>query len=292
MARLIVRTALHSRRVLLTSSTLIGRHWSCGVVLQEPSVPLFWLELRWAGSRWVWRCLEAEDDTVGAGAVLDARWRVLQKDGVVRLPRASVSLALAQPGPPRMLLENLRTGEMVEGDDCLYVLEVTDAGVFRHNGDGLEQVADGEVFVEDGQAFRVHLPSCWANTEAAQVSLSTEGVAIEWNSTFDRVELTVGRRSVVVVGEPARLLCVYAMARRGGDGWMTNAKALGVFVSLGGSSVEDPRRMNWERSRLRQRLREAGANGVDQLFAKRRVEGLTEHRLELDWVFPKPIATT
>ena len=145
MGRLVVRTASKTRRALLTASTLIGRHWSCGVQLNEAEVPLFWVELRWSGSRWMWRCLEGEDETLGSGAMLDARWRGLTRDGSIRLPRASASLNLAHAGPPRLLLKNLRTGAFMEGEDCLRIVEVRDTGVYIHDGDGAVALSDGQV---------------------------------------------------------------------------------------------------------------------------------------------------
>lgn len=287
MGRLVVRTASKTRRALLTASTLIGRHWSCGVQLNEAEVPLFWLELRWSGSRWMWRCLEGEDETVGSGALLDARWRSLGRDGSIRLPRAAASLNLAHAGPPRLLLENLRTGAFMEGEDCLRIVEVRDTGVYIHDGDGAVALSDGQVFTASGEPFRVHRPVRWAATELGSLVLSDPTLTVDWNASHDQAELTVGRHSITIVGEPARLLCVYALQRQNSDGWMTNAEALAAFEKLGGYPGQDPRRMNWERSRLRHRLREAGATEVDQLFSSRRYEGHMEHRLTADWWCPE-----
>ena len=288
MGRLLIQTPLCDRRALLSSATLIGRHWSCGVVLDASCVPLFWVEVRWSGSRWMWRCLEAADVTVGAGACLDERWRHLSQGSSIRLISGAVAITLVDESPPGLLLEDLLSGRVSEGDACLHRVDVRDAGVFAADEPAGEALRDGQVFLHEGRPFRVQLPEGWAATEVPRFSLSAPALALEWSGEHDRVVLTAGRTSLALTGEPARLLCVYAHARQDGDGWRTNAEALSAFLALGGNPASTERRMNWERSRLRQRLREAGITGVDDLFSKRRYEGHMEHRLTHDWSLSAP----
>ena len=98
----------------LVSSTLVGRHWSCDVVLPDRRIPLRWLEIRWLDGTWGWRSLSDQVDTIGGGRLLASGWRAFQSRGV-RLPGVG-RIQLVEKSPPGLLLECLEDRSLFNGE--------------------------------------------------------------------------------------------------------------------------------------------------------------------------------
>ena len=62
------------RRLLLSSSNLVGRHWRCDTSVFDKRVPLYWVEVRWFDTHWGWRPLSSlsrQEDRVHDGKWLE-----------------------------------------------------------------------------------------------------------------------------------------------------------------------------------------------------------------------------
>ena len=97
------------RRLLLSSSNIIGRHWRCDTSVFDKRVPLYWVEVRWFETYWGWRTLSSSEQTRGSGARMENGWRKWNK-GKISLGE-SVFLELTDASPPMICFENLKTKE-------------------------------------------------------------------------------------------------------------------------------------------------------------------------------------
>jgi hypothetical protein len=78
------------RNMPLATSNLVGRSWSCLARFRHPSVPMYWLEVRWYGGQWAWRVLAGAGRTRGAGPSVGDAWRAFTTSGA-RPARLSIS---------------------------------------------------------------------------------------------------------------------------------------------------------------------------------------------------------
>ena len=287
MARVLIQIGGQASRGLLGTSTLIGRHWSCHIPIERSAIPLYWVEVRWSGSRWMWRCLEGEDNTTGSGAVIASSWRHFRQGSRIHAANADVTITLVDDARPSLLLHDLCSGVFLEGDDCLPFLDDADDGFRPRGQNSVALLVVGQVFVVEGRVFRIHLPEPWTSTHLASLQLHSTDLWVDSPPPHDVLTLTGTTGSVTLLGESARLLSVYVEIRwmNGSDnaGWLTNDDALSLFQKRGGYPNSKSTRMNWERSRIRCRLREQGVKNVDGMFESRRFGGRTEHRLRWRW---------
>jgi hypothetical protein len=267
-----------TRRVPLAATTLVGRHWSCGVHVPCARLPSFWLELRWTEEGWRWRELAGDGTTQSAGPVLGGGWRALTSR--VRWD-ANLWVALDQDAPPVPALVDLVGGEWLTGEPLDAWLEEAEGARWVPAGEGppTHRLVDGEVVVLQGRTWRylAGVPATATRTEAFHVQHRDVRIDID----LPRLEATVrcGRHAVLVHGECVRVLAVYVEARARGDGWLTRTEAWDAWVALGGNPASAPERLGWERGKLRTQLARQGVLGVQDLFETRSEERVWELRL-------------
>ena len=261
--------------VPLAVSTLVGRHWGCGVRLGDPGVPLYWLEIRWLDGVWGWRALGAEERTRGTGSALAAGWRQLAvagpRQGRVRLS-ADVWVELVEAGPPRPHLVDLQAGSTLDEAATAEWVELRADLVLPLDaeGDASHALPDGTVLAREGRAVRVHAPAGIVATMTATLDLARGRVFVDIDSAARKAVLTGDDGGAVTVrGECVRVLEVYRSARRDDvprGGWLSAQDALAGYVALGGAEDTALARMSWERCRLRSLLSQAGVANVSALF--------------------------
>lgn len=274
-------------RVVLTETTLIGRHWRCDVQATSASVPLYWVEIRWLGEAWGWRSLSVTTETVGKGAFLSAQWRRWEVGATIRLGE-SVSLQLRDDAPPSLVLEHLLTGERIDGDAVFDWVRLTDEGPCAVDADGetLRPLADGDRVELRGAPFRIWWPSAVLDTPLATLSLraSSAGIDVDLRQLVARFHTDVG--DLLLRGPLVRLLAVYVKERVEGTwdahgGWPTNQACLTRWQALGGPVGSAAQRLNWERHRLLSQLVALGLDGTPTLFERRRQKRVWSFRIAL-----------
>ena len=267
-----------TREVPLASTTVIGRHWSCGVCIAAPRLPAFWLEVRWTGEGWRWRELSGEGATTSSGPVLDGGWRAL---GARVRWDAGLWVALAESLRPVPALVDLLDGVWRTGEDLDDWLEEAEGVRWIPAGEDAptRRVQDGEVLVLGGRAWRYLAGDPMAPTQAQAFHVRHRDVRIDVDLGLLRATVRCGRHSAEVVGECVRVLAVYVNALTRGDGWLTRTEGWEAWIALGGNPASSPDRLGWERGKLRSQLARQGVLGVHELFETRTVERVWELRL-------------
>ena len=282
------------RRFELMETTLVGRHWQCNAVLSSIEVPLYWLEIRWLSDHWAWRCLSGSEKTKGAGKATNdgwRRWRTRSSSPpIISLPDG-VSVELVDPSPPVFHLQDQYTGEQFYGDALLELVELTEGGYTLQNGelesdDGWNHLRDGSLIQTKGRVLRVWRPSGWQPTNSPTLSLSSSGLYLTIDGEQLIATFTQHDAEVTIKGSPVRLLLTYAMAVLDGpwneaSAFLTTEQAYERWVKHGGHLDSEPKRLAWERGKLRSLLVKAGAVGVNELFARRRAGTAWSHRLNI-----------
>jgi hypothetical protein len=143
---LLIRTPGITRALPLATSTLVGRHAMAHARLDDPRVPLLWLELRWHGTSWAWRALGGHDRTRGAGAPLPEGWRQLAAGSRVRLDE-DVSVELVTDAGPVAMLVDPTTGELAPPDVLERLVELREGRMLpvAAEGDARYALTDGEL---------------------------------------------------------------------------------------------------------------------------------------------------
>jgi hypothetical protein len=265
----------------LAGTTLVGRHWSCGVVIPAPRAPAFWLELRWGDDGWLWRELAGGGHTRGSGAEREGGWRPLLRRPV-RWDGA-LAVTLDDLGPPREALHDLEGGAAIDGPALDELLETADGArwVPVEEGAPTRRLSDGDVCVLEGRAFRYLAGVGAAPTLRDLFHVGHPGVALELDLEARRAFFRCASRDVLVSGECVRVLAAYAAARLEGDGWLTREEAHDRWRALGGRATSGAARLGWERGKLRSQLAQQGVMGVRELFEARLVDGVHEARLAI-----------
>jgi hypothetical protein len=295
MGTLLLTDGHDARVVPLSSSTLVGRAWSCVARVEHAACPLYWLEVRWMGGGWAWRALAAGARTRGTGARLRDEWRALTsafgRGARVTLDEAC-AIELVDDGPPRPFAVDALSGAPLTDEELEALAEVRPDGVWPLEGSGTsaEALGDGQTFVApDGnggtRVLRVHVPGVVSHTAETRVDLQRDGARVIVDVAELRATILQGRAAVEVRGECVRVLAVYAEAR-GADlpsgGWLKPAEAHTAWVAQGGRADSPLRRIEWERARLRGRLAREGVASVDRLFEVRREGDTMRTRLAVD----------
>jgi hypothetical protein len=294
MGRILTGKPGNLRRSELTETTLIGRHWQCNVVLSSAEVPLYWLEVRWISDHWSWRCLGSSEKTKGAGKSDESGWRVwrtgLAAPPVISLP-GGITVELVDPSPPIFHLQDQYTGEQFYGEALLDLVELTERGYILQ-GENVEEIQiqaillDGSLLQAKGRVLRVWSPSGWQPTISPTVSLSSGGVFL----TIDKEELiatiTQHDAEITITGSPVRLLLTYADVAVNGprndkSKFLSTEEAYALWLNHGGRSDSKPKRLAWERGKLRSLLVQAGVVGVEELFTRRREGSAWRHSLNI-----------
>jgi hypothetical protein len=273
-----------TRTVALSTSTLVGRHWSCGAVLRAPAVPLYWIEVRWLGARWGWRELTPRDQTRGAGESLGDGWRALV--GRIRWDER-VHFDLADPREPLLCAVDVASGAIVGGEALYQLVEVDDKGVWRLSAeDGPRQrLEDGDLFSTGQTVWRLLLPEAPVATARNGFHVGHPEVTLDVDLAHLTATFTHHRASAVARGECVRMLVPYAEARVeeawDDGGWIHAEHVLARWIALGGNAQSGPERVGWEKGRLRSQLAAQGVRGLAGLFERRRYGGRVETRLAM-----------
>ncbi len=292
MPALIIQTPRRTWESALPQATLVGRHPTCTIVIDQPEVPAHWLEVRWTGSSWAWRPLAAVDQTSGSGELLKGgwkRWRVTGGGAGTGVRLGEVRLRLVEPAAPEPVLEWLEEGFCSALADSPVCLQPTPTGELLTIPDTEatpRKVASGTVLTVEGRPARVWLPDGWTTTASPTVSIDAPDLLLDFGSDPCEVTLTVGRASVELHSEEVRLLRVYAEARREDprgpeSGYRSTAAAFERWVALGGKVDSSHERLSWMRHRLRSQLESLGVAAAGELFERRRTGVQWSHRLSL-----------
>jgi hypothetical protein len=271
----------------LGATNLIGRHRSCGVVVDAAHVPAFWLEIRWNRVQWTWRELAGDGLTRAVGTTYPDQWRPLLVGARVRIDdRAWIELEDA--APPGLVLLDLVTGEERTGDALDTLVEVRDGLVLPLHADGNREadLHDGDLLADGRHTWRVLREEDVTPTLRDGFALTHPDVSLELDARGRRADFTLGTRSLGVQGASVLVLAVYAMARRDGPwnddgGWLALGEAHAAWIALGGPATSPAERLNWERAKLRSALARAGGRDLDALFEVRRKVGDTTIRLNV-----------
>ena len=119
--------------VELSGSCIIGRHPVCHILMDNPAVPAFWLEIRYTLNTWSWRSLSDEERrTIPAGVKVRDDWRALGfgEEGRVKCVGGAF-VELIDDAPPRPFAVDLQSGETRFGDE-LSALLASAHGVKEH----------------------------------------------------------------------------------------------------------------------------------------------------------------
>lgn len=276
--KLIVHLDGVTREVPLAATTLVGRHWSCGVTLAAPRLPAFWLEVRWTEAGWRWRELSGEGATTSSGPVLEGGWRAL---GARVRWDPDLWIALPESTPPVPALVDLVDGSWKTGEDLDAWLEEAEGAHWLHEGEHAptRRLQDGEVVSLGGRPWRFLAGAPFTPTHTEAFHVLHRDVRLEVDLAAQEASVRCGRQVVVVRGECVRVLAVYQAAQCRGDGWLTRTEAWEQWVALGGNPASTPDRLGWERGKLRTQLARQGLLGVHELFESRTVERVWELRL-------------
>jgi hypothetical protein len=279
-----------TRTLPLWAVNSIGRHSGCTHTLLDAAVPLFWLEVRHTAEGWCWRPLEGHGHTRGSGRHLLDGWRSFDTGGTrphrIHCGRAG-SVQIADPSPPSLFAQNLRTGEIIGPSELKRVLEFHGGKVYEQGqgADPTNALSCGAVFVAAQQAFCLSLGTQQLPTITGTLKLSAEGVQLDLDPATLTLRLTHDRREVEVTGGCVRVLVPYARARLEDDwaegGWLNLEEAHQAWIASGGRPTSGSERLGWEKGRLRTKLADAGCIGVADLFEKRRMDDKWWARLTL-----------
>lgn len=267
-------------------SMLVGRHWSCDVLLPHEEAPLRWIELRWFLGRWGWRALSREGDTIGPSTWLRPGWRVLDpKDRATRLVRLRevAQIELIDGSAPKPHAIDLQSGRTLMHDALLDALATM--GMHQWRTPAGDPLRDGAVIVVGGRPLRLHLP------QQAMVQPS-EALSILHPDTILKIDrdtldgaFEVGPARIELAAEMVRVLIPYAEARTNEyvyeDGWMTREETYERWKELGGNPSSPSQRIGWMRGKLKTYLARRGLQDVESLFESQRVGQWYANRLGL-----------
>ncbi len=237
----------------------VGRHWSCFAQVKDGRIPQFWLEIRWKGSTWAWRVLNAEEETRGMGAMKSHGWRELPPDPA-RVPSISLGdvarIEFLSIDPPHTFAQNIQTGEVHAGDALDDLWEDVDGQIYRFGweeaGQGQNQALnDGDLLVSDGDLYRVFMTASSPPTMMGSMDLATQECEVEIDLDTMTATFESSRGSASASGECVRVLAAYALARRDENrvdgGWLTAQEIYNRWVDLGGNASSKMDRPGFER---------------------------------------------
>ena len=256
-------------RYELAPVTIVGRHSRCDVFLALQKVPLYWLEIRWVGSRWAWRNLGDGTNTAGSGKELGRGWRTLETGGRV-LRGSSVKLHVDPDGPPTLMLWDMLKRHWVAEQGRMEILReaLAEAGHVS-DADPLVNAEDGDIVMWRGRPFRVQLPPVDAAPIHDEEEEEPEPLSVEIDATNLRAVFSSGQQEYVVKGECVRVLSAYADARLSAldeeGGWVTLREVFETWVDMGGNPDSPERRMSWEKGKLRKQLTRQEAPDVQSI---------------------------
>jgi hypothetical protein len=274
MARALLRIGSDSRKVVLTPTTLFGRHWSCHIRIDDPRVPLYWVEVRWQDGAWTWRSLAGPERTRGTGTAIQGGWRVWPPNrATVRLDDFLL-LQLTDPSAPGLVLEEPFSGQRIEEQDALELLELGKDGVRPLGRPDDIFIGDGGQIELNGQTWRVWLPRLWRTQHTVNLDLRARGLRLDLAGSPTVATFTQASKSIELRGVGALLLKAYAQRRLeeplAEGGWMSTSELLAAWNSLASTTSDNLNRIAWERGKIRSQLVQDGATHPESLFERRR----------------------
>lgn len=279
MGMVLLKYGLKVKRLPLLESNGFGRSPEFGMrTIPVKNLPLFWLEIRWMSGQWVWRALNSEEETRGKGGVLAHGWRTFQERVYFRSPNL-VMLELFDDSPPEAMVESLTENRLIPTNE-FQGLHVGDAG-YRVEPEGAV-LTNGASFVWKGDAYRLWLPQSYSPSVESVLQVDNEDLRLDIYPKSLRAVFSLGVNSASIQGEVVRVLWMYALERRRGEGWVDSGTALEAWIDLGGNKSSDVARISWERNKLRKQLLDQSVLGVDHLFERYRQNTIWFHRLNLN----------
>ncbi len=284
------------RRVALGSHNLLGRAPRCAVRLADPQVSSEHASLRWAAGAWQLRDLGSRNGTFVEGVPLEpGRVRAVAAGARIRLG-AELVIEVVDAGPPGPAATEEGTGELVVASGGLLVLpglddprvlvfeEADGAWAVEVDGEAAELGAVPRVALGD-RAWTVHLPVS-SGSEAVPATWDStlrprlDDLALEFTPSADQEQVDV--RLVwpgggLPLSSRAHLFLLFELAR---------ARLADVAARVGPSEVGwryvdelqralrlEPAVLNLHLFRAREQLTQAGVEGADRLFERRRQSG-------------------
>ena len=263
MGILLVKTAFKTTKVQLKNHNILGRHSSSDVYLgKNAGIPLFWLEIRWIENQWCWRALNQIDQTIGSGTIVQNDWRSFKK--TLRFQQI-IHLELLDSSEPEILIEDVISKEKFPLSNFPAVSE--EDGYIRFNG---KPLLHEEHFYFNQRLYQLWLVEQSNDTESQIFDLCSPHCFLDIDIDNLEASFTLEKLSITVSGECARILWVYAKAKKEGANWLSTEEAFTDWVLIGGNPKSDPERLSWERSRLRRILSEQKADNASKLFTRRK----------------------
>jgi len=256
----------------LSPSTLVGRHFLTCKPIVDPTIHLYWLEIRWSSKGWLWRTLAGAGRTRGAGTLVDELWRTLPHSGarggrIVWQDRVSVELV--DPSPPGLCGRELKSGSWMSEDQLTRLVEDRGEGYFSL-GTGLP-VTDGDTIESSAGPVQLYLPTVPMDTEKSRFSVLNSGLHIDLCLGTLAATFTVSDVEAEVRGECVRVLAAYAIRRAAyveeARTWLTRPDAHALWRALGGNTSSPEARVAWERGKVRLQLNQQGVADTSELFA-------------------------
>lgn len=286
MGRLIIFEHHELRRGLLLPSTLLGRHWRCDIRLASTFIPLHWLEVRWLGTRWGWRCLGADSQTTGRGGHLVGGWRSLELGQAVRLESANVKIELIDDTPPGIVLSDVQGNTWIDGDERFEYILLHPNGPMRLTETGSSDepiLADGDLFWSQDRLWRLHRPAVDMTTQHSRLDLNANHLHIDFQLPTLTATFSTKTHEASISGVAVLALAIYVGARnvqgwRADGGWLSNRAACFLLNTHFNGEAKNPERLNKERARIRSIMMEKGFKGTDTMFERLRVGGTWYHR--------------
>ena len=273
MGKLLVYEMGKSTIVPLKEHTILGRSPKSDILLNLPSVPNRWMEIRYLNGGWLWNVLNGEGDTVGAGSYTQNNWRQFSKR--IRF-NTLISLELIDNTPPETLIEDQHKNFL----PLSHFPQVTSVSKLNFQlGDQI--LTNGTTFIYHNQIYTLWVPGASYPTEEDSIIDVSDGILkIDFDALTAVFEF--GSRHYILSGEAARSLAVYAVASKGSSPWLTTEEAFLDWVSLGGSDESPSDRINWERNKIIGKLSKQGTFPLEKLFLRRRSGSSWEHKLNVD----------
>ncbi len=269
MGILLMTFGSKKRRLLLSSSNLIGRHWRCDTSVFDKRVPLYWVEIRWFDSYWAWRPLSSVEQTRGSGARMENGWRKWNK-GKISLGD-SVSLELTDDAPPTICFENLETKERKTILDMNGRVQVRNNLIFYCDDEYVLPHEDGSVIEVEGVSYRVHIPTQWISSNHIELDIAHHKVHLDIEMESLKATFTQGKVDCQIYGEPVRLLCAYAqLKQKDSEKFFSSEEIFEQWCVLGGTNTSPLERMNWERAKIKNLLSVKQVSNVEHLFLRKK----------------------
>lgn len=271
----------------IACSTRIGRHWSNDICLNDPKIPMYWVEIRWIGTAWRWKIFSAEERTRGMGAVINSVWREWSKGASIRLDgfetEGALRISSLSDAPPMMLIEDQTTKKRYYGEDMLRYVEVWQTNRVIPIDDVTREkpLQDGDIFCVRNKIFRfLHTEQDFI-TKPLKMKVVDPNTMVEINIEEKVAYFSNQNHQAVVRGASVLTLATYARAVKQRNPWLETTMAFDMWRELRGKDSSTPERLGWDRGKVRNQLSKQSCFGLKELFLTRQNNGFYETMLNL-----------